>query len=90
MDSEGTQPYVYMFSVSPTPPSHLGWYIILSRVPCAIQWVFVGYPFKIQSCVYGLPRVPDYLFPWQPRLFSMSLSVLSMSLFVSFLFRFHI
>ena len=37
--------YIYMYPLSPTPYSHLGWYITLSRVSCAVLYVFVGYPF---------------------------------------------
>ena len=37
VNSEGTQPYIYMYPFSHKPPSHLGWRITLSRVPCAIQ-----------------------------------------------------
>ena len=32
--------------------SHIGHYRALSRVPCAIQQVFISYLFYIQSCVY--------------------------------------
>ena len=44
--------------------SHLGYYGLLSRVPCAIQQVLVGYPFKY-ACI--LSRFScDWLFvtPW--------------------------
>ena len=38
--------YIYTYSFSPNP-SHPACHIILSRVPCAIQKVLAGYPFKI-------------------------------------------
>ena len=43
--SKGTQPYIYMYPFFPKLPSHPGYHITLSRVPCAIQQVLVGYPF---------------------------------------------
>ena len=46
-DSEGTQVYIYMYRLSPKLPSYPACHITLSRVPCAIQQDFVGYPFKI-------------------------------------------
>ena len=36
-DSEGTQPYIYMYPFSPKLPFHQGCHITLSRVPCGIQ-----------------------------------------------------
>ena len=36
-NSEGTQPYIYMYPFSLKPLFHPGWHIPLSRVPCAIQ-----------------------------------------------------
>ena len=47
MNSEGTQPHIYIYPFSLKLPSHPGWHITLRRVPRAIQWVFVGYPFSI-------------------------------------------
>ena len=41
-----TQPYIYMNPFSPRFPSHLGYHITLSRLPCAKQYVLVGYVFK--------------------------------------------
>ena len=35
VDSEGTQPYIYMYLFSPQLPSHPGCHLTLSRVPCA-------------------------------------------------------
>ena len=37
MNSEGTQPYMSVCPFSPRSPSHPGWRITLSRVPCATQ-----------------------------------------------------
>ena len=55
MNNEETHPYIYMYPFSPKYPSHSGCHITLSRVPCSIQQVLVGYPFKIQQCVHGVP-----------------------------------
>ena len=44
VDSKGTQPYTYVCPFSPKLPSHLGCYITLNRVPCAIQEVLAGFP----------------------------------------------
>ena len=38
MHSKGTQLYIYMYPLSPKLPSHPGYHITLSRVPCAIQY----------------------------------------------------
>ena len=35
VDSERTQPYISLYPFSPRLPSHWGWHIILSRIPCA-------------------------------------------------------
>ena len=53
MDSKGTQPYIYMYPVSPKLSSHPGCRVTLSIVPCAIQQVLVGYPFYMASVLYG-------------------------------------
>ena len=45
----------------PKPFSDPGWHITLSRSPCAIQQVFVGYPFN--QCVHDFPKDPNYPFP---------------------------
>ena len=55
MDGKRTQPYLYMHAFSPKLRSHPACHIALSRVPCAVQQVLVGNPFKIQPCVHGLP-----------------------------------
>ena len=47
VNSEGTQPSMYMYPFSPKSPSHPGCHMTLSRVPCTAQKVFVGYPFHI-------------------------------------------
>ena len=36
-NSEGTQPYIYMYPFSPKLPSHPSCHIALSSVPCAIH-----------------------------------------------------
>ena len=43
--SKEIQLYIYMYLFLAKFFSHLGCYITLSRVPCAIQLVFVGYLF---------------------------------------------
>ena len=50
-------------NILPQLPSHPDCHITLSRVPCAVQKVLVGYPFKIQQCVHVHPKHPDYPFP---------------------------
>ena len=47
---KGSAIHIHVSIVLQTP-SHPGWHITLSRVPCAIQQVLVGYPFSIQQCV---------------------------------------
>ena len=47
VDSKGTQPYMYMYPFSTKLPFYPGCYITLSKVPCAIQQVLVGYPFYL-------------------------------------------
>ena len=48
--SKVIQLYIYMYLFFLKFFSHLGCYIILSRVPCAIQQVLVGYPFYL--CIH--------------------------------------
>ena len=36
-----------MYPLSPRLASHPGCHTTLSRVPCTIQWVLVGYPFYL-------------------------------------------
>ena len=43
--------------------SHLSCYIILSRVPCAIQEDLVCYPFKTQQCVHVHSKLLNHPFP---------------------------
>ena len=40
--------------------SHVDYYRILSRVPCAIRQVLVGYLFYTQYCVYVNLKFPSY------------------------------
>jgi hypothetical protein len=42
-----------MYPFSLKLPSYPGWHITLRRVPCAIQWVFVGYPFSILGYAFS-------------------------------------
>ena len=49
VDLKGTQPYISIYSFSPKLPSHKGCHITLSRVPCTVQKVLSGYPFKYSS-----------------------------------------
>ena len=63
------QPYIYPLSLCPfffRFFSRIGYYRILSRVPCAIQQVLVDYLFYIQQCVYVNPKlliIPPLTFP---------------------------
>ena len=50
--SKVTQLYIYIYPFFFRYFSHIGYYRILSRVPCAIQQVLVDYLFYIQQCVY--------------------------------------
>ena len=45
VSGKGTQPYTHMYPYlfSPKTPSHPGWHVTLSRVPCVIQQVLVGF-----------------------------------------------
>ena len=48
-------------------PSHLGRHRALSRVPCAIQWVLISYPFDTSlqlSFVQSLSHVQLFATPW--------------------------
>ena len=54
LDHQGS-PQVYIFFLRFF--SFIGYYKILSRVPCAIQQVLVGYLFYIQQCVYVNPNL---------------------------------
>ena len=49
--------YTYIHSFSDSFP--ICYYRILNRVPCATQWVLVGYLFYMMSCVY-------WRMQWQP------------------------
>ena len=48
--------YIYIYPLF----SHIGYCRILSRVPCAMQQVFVSYLFYIQQCAYVNPNLPIY------------------------------
>ena len=45
--------YILFFTFS----SIIGYYKVLSRVPCAMQQIFVVYLFYIQSCIYVNPKL---------------------------------
>ena len=62
MNSGGTQPHIYMDPFAPKLPSPPGCHTTLSRGPCVVQQVFVGYLFKIQQCVCVHPKLPKYPF----------------------------
>ena len=73
------QLYIYIYPLFFRFFSHVDHYRVLSRVPCATQWVLVDYLFYIQQCVYFNPKLLIYPSP-QPfplvtiNLFSMSVS----------------
>ena len=49
-DSQGTQPYIYVYPLSSKLLSHPGCHITLSRVSCAIQFLKVlVHPFQVSS-----------------------------------------
>ena len=54
------QSYIYMYLFFFKFFSHLGYYRILTRVPCAIQQVLVGYLFHIQQWECVNPKLPVY------------------------------
>ena len=75
-------------------PLHPSYYITLSRVPCAIQFLVIH--FKYSSMYMSIPNaltspIP-HPSPQQPQVHSLSLwvSFCFVSSFVSFLFRLHI
>ena len=47
MNSKGTRPSIHMYHFPPNSPPILGCHITLSRVPCALYEVLVGYPFEM-------------------------------------------
>ena len=67
--------------------SHSGCYVILSRVPCAIQYVFVGYPFYFIFFLYSsvYMSVPNSL-TIPPPDSSPLVTISSLSLWVCFCF----
>ena len=62
--SKVIQLYIYIFPFRFF--SLIGYYKILSIVPCAIQWVLVGYLFFIKYCVYVNPKLLIYPSPPPP------------------------
>ena len=63
LNSKGTQPYIYVYPFFTKLFYHPGCHIMLSKVPCAIQQVLVGYPFYIQQWVHVDPKLLNYPFP---------------------------
>ena len=62
VNSEGTQPYRYMYALSPKLPSRPGCRTTWSRAPCAVEQVLFGYPFKIQQCIHVDFKLTNCLF----------------------------
>ena len=56
VNSEGTQPSIYMHSFSPQPPSHPGWHITLSRVPLLYNRCLLVIHFKYSSVYMTFPK----------------------------------
>ena len=54
--------HIHVF-ILPQTPLHPGCHIILSRIPCIIQQVHVGYTLYIQQCVHVNPKLPNFPFP---------------------------
>ena len=75
------QVYLSTYPLSPRLPSHPGCHITLSRVPCAIREVLVGYSFQLQQCVHVHPKLPCYPFPSTFLPATRSLFFKSLSLF---------
>ena len=61
--SKVNQLYVYIYPLFFRFFSHVVYYRILSRVPCAIQQVLVDYLFYIQQFVYVKPELLIYPSP---------------------------
>ena len=57
------------------PCSHPGWYITLSRAPCAIQSVLVVTHFEYNSVCMTSPNSLTILSPWQPYIHFVSMLV---------------
>ena len=55
INSERTQPCIYMHPFSPKLPYHPGCHITLNRVPCAVVLVL---------CVQSLSSVQLFVTPW--------------------------
>ena len=60
----------------------LGYYKILSIVSCAVPYVFVGYLFYTEYCVYVSPKLLVYPSPYISPLITISLFSMSMGLFL--------
>ena len=91
VDCKGTQPYIYMYLLSPKHPSNPGCHITLSRVLCTTQEVLVGYPFLVYMSIPNSLTIPSTYPSLRATLslFSKSVSlILKISSFAPFLFRF--
>ena len=87
VNSQGTQPYTYMYPFSPKLPSHPGCRITLSRVPYAIQWSWMVFHLSIVVC--ACPSQILYP-PITPPASSLWVSFCFVSSFASFLFRVYV
>ena len=74
-----TDSYIRFFSL-------IGYYKILSVVPCAIPYIFIGYSFYIQQCAYVNAKLLRYLSSLFPlvtiSLFFMSVGLLLFCIYV--------
>ena len=53
MNSKGTQPYLYMYALSPRLPSHSGCHMTLSRVPCSRSFLVIHLKYgSVCSCYF--------------------------------------
>ena len=58
--SKVIQLYIYICSFFFRFFTHIGYYRVLSRVPCAVQQVLAGYLFYIWQCVWVNPKLLIY------------------------------
>ena len=76
------QLYIYIYLFFFRFFSHICYYKVLSRFPCAVQQVFVDYLFYMQQCVYVNPNLLIYPSRYLSPLVTISLFPKSVSLFL--------
>ena len=78
------QSYIHIYPFFFRFFSHIGYYRILSRVPCALQQVLVDYLFYTQQCVHVNPKLLIYPSPCPPFRFDQTSSHIVNSAFSYF------